>query len=301
MLHVTERSVRRYLDELGRLTELESIPTTPGGPHLWRIKPSERGRAIPFRRTQAYALLATRRVFEVLRGSAFYDEVDLTLRQLQQVAQRPTRSGPRGEAPHPRFEERFLYLAELPHSYTLRSEESDALLQAAAELRVVRFRYKDGEQVQEVSCHPYAIVIHRGAIHCIGHHVERGEVSVFAFHRMSRLIPDADERFSLPADFDVEEYLQGDFGVEAITAPEHALVEFDARVADEVRSKKVHPRQRIAVAPDGRVRVSFPYQTSEPVVRWVLGFGDAARVVNPPSLVSAVRDALANAAQKYTS
>src|SRR5262245_23662866 len=57
MLGVSHRSVRRYLRELDRITELESIPTVPGGPHVWRIKPSERGRTITLRRTQAYLLL----------------------------------------------------------------------------------------------------------------------------------------------------------------------------------------------------------------------------------------------------
>src|SRR5215472_8755597 len=62
-MRVTTRSVRRYLDYLERETDLESIPTAPGAPNLWRIKPSERGRALMLRRTQAYGLLATRHAF----------------------------------------------------------------------------------------------------------------------------------------------------------------------------------------------------------------------------------------------
>src|SRR5580658_1740361 len=54
MLRITTRSVRRYLRELAVDTELESIAPHPGAPHLWRIKPSERGRAVLMRRTQAY-------------------------------------------------------------------------------------------------------------------------------------------------------------------------------------------------------------------------------------------------------
>src|SRR6185312_4727562 len=51
MLRITTRSVRRYLRELALVTELESIEVKPGAAHLWRIKPSERGRAVPLRRT----------------------------------------------------------------------------------------------------------------------------------------------------------------------------------------------------------------------------------------------------------
>src|SRR6266851_2986361 len=54
VLRVTTRSVRRYLGWLGEFTDLESIETARGGAHLWRIKPSERGRTVPLRKTQAY-------------------------------------------------------------------------------------------------------------------------------------------------------------------------------------------------------------------------------------------------------
>ena len=64
LLGVTERSVRRYLGQLGRSVELESIELTRGGAHAWRIKPSARARTLPLRRSQAYALLAARSVFE---------------------------------------------------------------------------------------------------------------------------------------------------------------------------------------------------------------------------------------------
>jgi predicted DNA-binding transcriptional regulator YafY len=84
MLRVSTRSVRRYLRELALVTELESVPEKQGT-FRWRVKPSERGRTVALRRTQALGLLATRRVFEVLKGSALYDEIDLALRQVEQV------------------------------------------------------------------------------------------------------------------------------------------------------------------------------------------------------------------------
>src|ERR1700679_1858316 len=49
----TTRSVRRYLGELSLITEVESVEVRPGGAPFWRIKPSERGRTVALRRTQA--------------------------------------------------------------------------------------------------------------------------------------------------------------------------------------------------------------------------------------------------------
>ena len=146
MLRITTRSVRRYLRELALVTELESIEVRPGGAHLWRIKPSERGRTVALRRTQAYALLASRRVFDPIRGSALFDEIDVALRQVEQVAHRPAvRTAVRGEAASDaRLEERFAYVPPAPRAYANRGEDVDELFQAVAELRVLRFRYREG-------------------------------------------------------------------------------------------------------------------------------------------------------------
>jgi predicted DNA-binding transcriptional regulator YafY len=91
------------------------------------------------------------------------------------------------------------------------------------------------------------------------------------------------------------------FGVSAEPARVRVLVELDARVADEVRYRKLHPGQKIAVASDGRVRVSVvvPEALLGEVRRWVLGYGDAARVIEPPELRGEVARALAAAARWY--
>src|SRR5579864_6369372 len=125
ILRVTTRSVRRYLRELARVTELESIAVRPGGAHLWRIKPSERGRSVSLRRTQAYALLAARHVFDVFRGSALFDEIDVALREIAQVARRPVvRAAVRGDiGTDARLEERFACLPPVPRTYATRSDD----------------------------------------------------------------------------------------------------------------------------------------------------------------------------------
>src|SRR5580658_4478728 len=176
MLRITTRSVRRYLRELGLVTEIESIPVRPGAVHMWRIKPSERGRAVSLRRTQAYALLAARSAFDVLKGSALFDEIDVLLREVQQVAHRPAvRPGVRGEAPRDgRLEERFAFIPPVAPAYVNRTEDVDEVFRAVAELRVLSFRYREendlasntqnGKDAKEpkgsrVTVHPYALVI----------------------------------------------------------------------------------------------------------------------------------------------
>ncbi|WP_394847238.1 WYL domain-containing protein [Pendulispora brunnea] len=301
MLHVTQRSVRRYLAELDRVTQLESVPTQPGGAHLWRIKPSERGRALLLRRTQAYGLLSTRRIFDMMRGSAFYDELQLVTRQLLLLAQRPVaRAGVRGEIPSDqRLEDRLFYLPPPAHNYAQRGEELDGLFQAVADLRATTFRYRSTKDApaERVTLHPFALVLHRGAIHSIGR-TPAGEVAVFVFDRMQDLTI-LDQHFALPENFNVEDFLEGEFGIAAATRKTRVLIEFDAKVADEIRARKVHPSQRVATAPDGRIRLSMNVGKIDEVRRWILGFGSSARVLEPAELIEDIRASLRAALDRY--
>jgi predicted DNA-binding transcriptional regulator YafY len=302
MLRVTTRSVRRYLDELKRLTQLDSLPTAPGGAHVWRIKPSERGRHLLLRRTQAYGLLATRRVFDVFRGSALYDELDNVTRQLLQLAHRPaTRAGLKGEIPSDqRLEDRLLYVPSPSKNYAPRGEEIDDLFQAVADLRPITFSFEDdGANASSVTAHPYALVLHKGAIHVLARPVEAKDTRVYRFDRMSDVSAHGDERFSLPEGFDPTEFLQGDFGIAPASKRARVLVEFDAAAAADLRQRKVHPSQRIAFAADGRVRLSMSVGDLAEVARWVLGFGAAARAIEPPELVDEVRRTLERTLARY--
>jgi predicted DNA-binding transcriptional regulator YafY len=314
MLRITTRSVRRYLRELALVTELESIEVRAGGAHLWRIKPSERGRTVALRRTQAYALLASRRVFDPIRGSALFDEIDVALRQVEQVAHRPAvRTAVRGEAASDaRLEERFAYVPPSPRTYANRGEDVDELFQAVAELRVLRFRYRDGaveagkdgrDRGARITGHPYALVLQGGAIACVARDADRGEARAFLFDRMTDLEASTGERFELPPDFEIGDWLQGDFGVGRAARTVKLLVEFELRVAEAVRARRVHPSQKLAVAADGRVRASLTLPESADVLArarsWLLGFGAAVRVIEPRELAEDIALELRRAVERY--
>ncbi len=301
-LKITQRSIRRYL---GEFDDLEFVETRKGGPLRWRIKPGERGRAVPLRRAQAYALLATRPAFEVLRGSALYEEADLALTQIAKVAQTPFRTSGKTEiSGNQNLEARFLFLPPAPKSYAARGEDLDELFRAVADLRVLHYRQRGktgSARAERVAFHPYAIVVHQGAIHVLGRHAAPpdGNVDIVLLESMSDIRTSETELFELPPSFDVAQFMHGDFGL-ARPARGRFLVEFDARVADEVKAKRVHPQQRIATAPDGRVRMSLPLVDTRAAVAFVLAWGDAARVVEPPELVNEVGDMLTRAATRYT-
>ncbi len=283
-LGVTTRSIRRYLAELHRERQLESLPSLPGGAHLWRIKPSERARAISVRRTQAYELLAAKPAFEPLRGTALFEELDLVYAQILETALRPTRPNQRGELPtESRLEARFRYVAHPPRDYSKRADLVDDLFRATAEFRAVAIERTSGGP-DPITLHPYAIAMWRGGLYLVGYDVGAGRQEVLPLETIVR-IEIQDDVFSLPADFDLRTYDHGEFGLLAPRERRHrVLVEFDKTVADTVRRGRVHPQQRTAVSKDGRLRLSFVVPELSEVVRWVASFGEHAEVVEPPQL-----------------
>jgi predicted DNA-binding transcriptional regulator YafY len=303
---VTTRSVRRYLEYLvKRESGLETVPTRPGAAPLWRIKPIERGRALFLRRTQAYGLLAARRIFDVMRGSALYDELDLAARDLVRLAQRPTKGEIAGDKA---LEDRLLYVPEIARIGAQKGEELDDVFRAVADLRVLTFRYqaappRRGAQTlvpaERVQVHPYAMILHKGSVHCVGLDVAKDEIKAFLLDRMSETRASEGERFHLPEEFRVADFLQGEFGVGRGPTTRRVLIEFEPSAAEDVRSRRVHPSQKIAAAADGRVRLSMTLGDLEPVAGWVLGFGSQARVIEPAELRAAVVQELKRAMMRY--
>ena len=304
-LKVTERSARRYLRELDgtKLNEkfemLDAVATRPGGPLRWRLKPSELGRSVTLRRAQAYALLATRGDFDVLRGSALHDEIDLAMGQIAKIVQRPFRTSRTEISGENRLESRFLFANKVPRSYSARGEDLDELFRAIADLRVIHYRPR-GQRAEATFC-PYAMVMHDGAIFVIGaagSKATASEETAIALETMGDIRSNEDTHFQLPDAFDVATWVHGELGVGRI-GKARFTVDFDARVAEVVKSRRIHPLQRMATAPDGRVRLSLPLVDGAAAMAFVLSWGDAARVMDPPELVSDLRAVLSRAAARY--
>ncbi|HEY8945274.1 MAG TPA: WYL domain-containing transcriptional regulator [Polyangiaceae bacterium] len=299
-LGVTVRTMRRYLGEVGSEHVLESIPTRGGGVLLWRMRPREMPRKVELRRTQAYALLAARRLFEPMRGSVLFEEIDMATSKLLTFAQRPGR-GPNAGLADARLEDRFLYLPHAPKDYGQKTEELDDLFQAVSDLRPLTLSYRSLAKSAEdrIVIHPYALVLHRDSIYCVALHVAKKEIRTFLLDRMRDTECAATERFELPEDFDVDEYFQGEFGIWKGTEQHKVVIDFDAPATEYVRMRKVHATQKLQAIAGGGVRLTMTVGNLNPVVSWVLEWGRRARVLGPPELVERVRDELEGALVHY--
>ena len=299
-LDVSPRTMRRYLKEVERHFDLEGVPSRGGGALLWRIRPGEIPRKLSLRRTQAYALLAARRLFEPFRGSALYDEIDIAVGNLLDFAQRPGR-GPNAGVADARLEDRFLYLPFAPKDYRDKTEELDDLFQAVADLRPLTMKYQGVSRSNEeaITVHPYALVLHRHSIYCVGLHVNRQQIRTFLLDRMRDTECAYAEHFELPDGFNVDDYFQGELGVWRSDERHKVVIEFDAVATEYVRLRRIHPSQRLQSIAGGKTRLSMTVGSLKPVVSWALEWGPRVRVLEPPELVELVRSELAAALEQY--
>jgi predicted DNA-binding transcriptional regulator YafY len=299
-LRVTPRTMRRYLKEIEREYDLDHIPTRGGGALLWRVRSGEMPRKVELRRTQAYAILAARRLFEPMRGSALFDEIDLAINKLLAFAQRPGR-GPNSGLADARLEERFLYLPYAPKNYAEKTEELDDLFQAVSDLRPLRLLYRSATKGKEerITIHPYALVLHRDSIYCVGYHVGRSEVRTFVLDRMRDTQCAVTERFEVPSEFDVDDYFQGEFGIWKSATKHKVVIDFDAQAAEYVRTRKVHTSQRLTALAGGGVRLTMTVGNLNPVTSWVLEWGQRAKVIEPAELAERVKSELETALSAY--
>ncbi len=298
-LNVSTRSVRRYLKEMERKGELEAVPTRRGGALLWRFRTGETARKIELRRTQVYALLAARRVFEPLKGTALYDEIDFAVKKLSALAQRPGR-GPNAGLADARLEDRFLYIPFAPKDYGAKTDELDDLFQSVSDLRPLTLSYKGaGKSTEErITIHPYALVLHKDSIYCVGRHLAHKDVRTFLLDRMRDTEASTHERFELPADFSIDDYFQGELGIWKAAKKQKVVIDFDEQGAEYIRMRKVHPTQKLAATGNG-VRLTMTVGNLNQLTSWILEWGARARVVEPPELVDRVREELEGALRGY--
>lgn len=307
LLQVGPRTMRRYLKEIER--EFELMPTRPrgGGPSLWRIRPSELPRKVEMRRAQAYALLATRRVFEPFRGSALYDEIELAVAKLMAFAERPGR-GPNAGRANTALADRFLYIPAQRRDYSEKVEAIDELFQAVLELRPVAFKYRDVATAKEerVSLHPCGLVLHCDEVYCVGQAVghavgQSSRYKTFLLDRMRDVRTMADQHFQLPPGFNVEAEFCGEFGPNRDAETITVVIELRPSLAKQMRGVKLHPSQEVMPIAGGCSRFKVSVEDPLSLLTRILGWGSAARVLEPSQLRERVQQEHAAALSLYSS
>ena len=179
-------------------------------------------------------------------------------------------------------------------------EDFQILTRGLAESRALQFRYKKlgASRNQTRRVDGYHLVCVDNQWYLIGYDQIRGAMRTFSLARLSdpELLP---ETFERPADFDINDYLAGSFGIFKAANDFEVVLEFDKWAAQLVSERTWHPSQQFCKLSDGGGRMTLRLDNLEEVERWVLSWGDHCTVVRPKRLVQRILKAGRSLVQKY--
>ncbi len=109
------------------------------------------------------------------------------------------------------------------------------------------------------------------------------------------------DRYEIPDGFDPDRWLAHSWGIWSsdTTATVEVRLRFDASVAHRVRESVWHRSQRLDEVADGRVELTVTVAGIVEIRPWILSWGDAVEVLEPPDLRQSVATAVRAAAARY--
>jgi predicted DNA-binding transcriptional regulator YafY len=124
-----------------------------------------------------------------------------------------------------------------------------------------------------------------------------GEMRTFKLERITRAEP-MTETYTIPADFDINRYLSGAWGIYHSGDPVEVRLRFFPPAAARVRESTWHPSQKLSDGPKGSVNMTVTVTGTVEITPWILGWGDAVEVIAPKELRKKIADAGAKMAAR---
>jgi predicted DNA-binding transcriptional regulator YafY len=288
----SERTIRYDLDMLRDSFEAPLTFTRPQGYHYtdstWRLP------TVPLTQGELFALTLGARMLETYAGSAYLERLRSAIEQLSSRLPEQLRVDLQQIA-----DERILFRAGA-QTY-LDPEIWQHLEQACREQKTVQMTYFTAGRntTSERQVDPYFLDIYRGNNpYVIGFCHNRQAFRSFRIDRI-RQLQVLGAAFVRDPTFEASKYLENAFQHEVGDTPTQVRIWFDATTAPYIRERRWHKSQVLQEQADGAVILELVVSGLNDIKRWVLGYGQGARVLGPPELVALVQEEIAGMAERY--
>ena len=246
-------------------------------------RPVEQFPQLPFTEADVFAILVAHKAIAQYRGTPYEQPLALAFQKLSRQLDSSTKYSLGN------LEAALSFRPFAPEDTDL--ETFEILTSALKERRALKFRYRNlgAEQGQGRLVHPYHLACVDNHWYLFAFDVKRGAMRTFALPRLQspQITP---ERFTIPRQFDLNEYLKGSFNVFRGTEDYEVAIEFDAWAADLIRGRRWHASQQLIELPGRRVRLTLHLDGIEEAERWTLSWGKHATVIRPPALIERLRE-----------
>lgn len=179
------------------------------------------------------------------------------------------------------------------------SEAFSNLLDAMLRRRRTRVEYPwKGEEPSRRLFSPLGFVLGHASIYCLGR-VGRYRNNVYLKMERIRGVEVLNDEEIRGADgFDLHRELGDNFGF-WLEKPEKVRIRFDPAVADAIRTRRIHPSQQVEEEPDGGLILQLHVAGRWELIRWLLGWGNDAELLEPPSWRKEIARIARTTAERY--
>jgi len=254
------------------------------GTAFWALMESARQPVpIPFSLPELIALFFSRDLLRILKDTVFYDSLESLFKKVKSTLPAESRK-------YLKQIEKSIRAGSGPHKkYGKFKDVIETLNQAVIQKRAVELVYytMSRKKISQRIVEPYRLWFYNGTFYLIGYCRWKKEIRIFAVDRIKMLSP-TDERFDVPEDFDVDEFMKASFGVFQ-GQPVKIRILFAPDAADYVQEKIWHPSQKIVEQKDGSVLFEVNVAETREIKSWIMRWGSQARVLEPDSLREEVR------------
>ncbi|MGZ8562987.1 MAG: helix-turn-helix transcriptional regulator [Candidatus Limnocylindria bacterium] len=183
------------------------------------------------------------------------------------------------------------------------SRTFSAVARGWAEGRVVELVYAPGTGPEKrTRVHPYVLEPDAALrnVYLIGFDEPAGAMRTYKVERI-RTATLTTDRYEIPEGFDPDAWLADSWGIWSSdsTPPVAIRLRFDASVAHRVREAVWHRSQRITELDGGGLEMTVKVAGIVEIQSWVLSWGGAVEVLEPPELRDAIAASVIEAAARY--
>lgn len=294
-LEANKRTIYRDLEGLQQ-AGFPLVSEKVDGKQRWRFMPGYTDNLpIPLAYHEILSLLICRDFMQAFEGTEFFEGFESTLQKIEDYLP-PNVS---------------IYLDKLkgifsvgisPHKNYGECREIVTQVRKAVENKTsLEIAYQSLKSTKEVlrKIDPYSLRFRDGSLYVIGYCHLRCAMRIFVVDRM-RMVRLTQEKFTIPSDFSVEDYLKDSFGV----MRGGKLRQIRIRISDPswaryISEKTWHESQEKIDLPSGGIELCFKVAGLEEIKRWVLSWGPQAEVLEPIELKTAVLESLYNSLKIY--
>lgn len=282
-LGCAERTVWRDL----QILESSGVPLTnerDGRQTRWFILDGHtRSLGIPFTHHELLALHFGRHLLHPLDGTVFQEALQSALEKIQagitpSALQLLSQFDQSISARTPGFKD-----------YSRYRETIEILREAISRHRTVEIAYHSfgRDDVTSRRVDPYHLWYQFGGLYLAAYCHTRAGVLTFAVERIQRIAP-CPGTFTRPADFNLEGYLAGSFGLFRGRAAQVRL-RFSRDVARYVAERQWHPTQHLDSLLTGELEMTLYVAPEIDLKRWILGWGKDVEILEPKKLRDEIR------------